>query len=65
VSNKKNYLLYIVAWFLCSIVQANSIQLNNENVTLNLTSGENSIGISLTLGNPVNRENVVLRLNYR
>jgi hypothetical protein len=65
VSNKKNYLLYIVAWFLCSIVQANSIQLNNENVTLNLISGENSIGISLTLGNPVNRENVVLRLNYR
>ncbi|XP_068907022.1 myogenesis-regulating glycosidase-like isoform X1 [Tenebrio molitor] len=38
----------IIAWFLCSIVQANSIQLNNENVTLNLTPGENSIGISLT-----------------
>jgi hypothetical protein len=46
-------------------VQANSIQLNNENVTLNLTPGEDSIGISLTLGNTVNRENVVLRLNYR
>ncbi|KAJ3631195.1 hypothetical protein MTP99_012339 [Tenebrio molitor] len=41
--------LKIIASFLCLLVQVNSIRLNNDNVNLELTAGENSIGISLSL----------------